>query len=159
MEHIVDLLELGALAQMVGAIAIIISLFLVLVELRKNLQQHLLSNTLARSIEVEKMHYQQMDESMANLIVKGRKSYNHLDENEKIRLESYLLQKLAIYSRGYTIAAASAYGQPTQHLKDRIKTNAQEFLSYEGIKECYKDLRERDLINEDYFVNEIELGG
>ena len=137
-----DLLELGALAQMVGAIAIIISLFLVLVELRKNLQQHLLSNTLARSIEVEKMHYQQMDESMANLIVKGRKSYNHLDENEKIRLESYLLQKLAIYSRGYTIAAASAYGQPTQHLKDRIKTNAQEFLSYEGIKECYKDLRE-----------------
>ena len=72
-----DLLELGALAQMVGAIAIIISLFLVLVELRKNLQQHLLSNTLARSIEVEKMHYQQMDESMANLIVKGRKSYNH----------------------------------------------------------------------------------
>ena len=150
MEHIVDLLELGALAQMVGAIAIIISLFLVLVELRKNLQQHLLSNTLARSIEVEKVHYQQMDESMANLIVKGRKSYNHLDENEKIRLESYLLQKLAIYSRGYTIASASAYGQPTQHLKDRIKTNAQEFLSYEGIKECYKDLSERDLINEDY---------
>ena len=44
-----------------------------------------------------------------------------------------------------------------QHLKDRIKTNAQEFLSYQGIKECYKDLRERDLINEDYFVNEIEL--
>ena len=147
MEHIVDLLELGALAQMVGAIAIIISLFLVLVELRKNLQQHLLSNTLARSIEVEKMHYQQMDESMANLIVKGRKSYNHLDENEKIRLESYLLQKLAIYSRGYTIAAASAYGQPTQHLKDRIKTNAHEFLSYEGIKEGYKDLRERDFEN------------
>ena len=136
MEHIVDLLELGALAQMVGAIAIIISLFLVLVELRKNLQQHLLSNTLARSIEVEKMHYQQMGESMANLIVKGRKSYNHLDEDEKIRLESYLLQKLAIYSRGYAIAAASAYGQPTQHLKDRIKTNAQEFLSYQGIKEC-----------------------
>ena len=79
MEHIVDLLELGALAQMVGAIAIIISLFLVLVELRKNLQQHLLSNTLARSIEVEKMHYQQMDESMADLIVKGRTvSYTHL---------------------------------------------------------------------------------
>ena len=156
MEHIVDLLELGALAQMVGAIAIIISLFFVLIELRKNLQQHLLSNTLARSIEVEKMHYRQMDESMADLIVKGTKSYNNLNENEKIRLESYLLQKLAIYSRGYAIAAASAYGQPTQHLKDRIKTNAQEFLSYQGIKECYKDLQERDLINEDYFMNEIK---
>ena len=156
MEHIVDLLELGALAQIVGAIAIIISLFFVLIELRKNLQQHLLSNTLARSIEVEKMHYRQMDESMADLIVKGTKSYNNLNENEKIRLESYLLQKLAIYSRGYAIAAASAYGQPTQHLKDRIKTNAQEFLSYQGIKECYKDLQERDLINEDYFMNEIK---
>ena len=32
-----------------------------------------------------------------------------------------------------------------------------EFLSYEGIKECYKDLQERDLINEDYFVKEIEI--
>ena len=105
-----NLLELGALAQIAGAIAIIISLILVLIELRKTLQQHLLSNTLARSIEVEKMHYQQMDESMANLIVKGRKSYVDLDENEKIRLESYVLQKLAIYSRGYAIAAASAYG-------------------------------------------------
>ena len=97
-----------------------------------------------------------MDESMADLIVRGTKSYNNLNENEKIRLESYLLQKLAIYSRGYAIAAASAYGQPTQHLKDRIKTNAQEFLSYQGIKECYKDLQERDLINEDYFMNEIK---
>ena len=142
-----DLLEIGAIAQIFGAIAILVSLIFVVIELRKNLQQHLLSNTLARSIEVEKMHYQQMDESMADLIVKGRKSYSHLDENEKIRLESYLMQKLAIYSRGYTIAAASAYGQPTQHLKDRIKTNAQEFLSYEGIKECYKDLRERDFEN------------
>ena len=74
-----NLLELGALAQIAGAIAIIISLILVLIELRKTLQQHLLSNTLARSIEVEKMHYQQMDESMANLIVKGRKSYVVLD--------------------------------------------------------------------------------
>ena len=80
-----DLLEIGAIAQIFGAIAILVSLIFVVIELRKNLQQHLLSNTLARSIEVEKMHYQQMDESMANLIVKGRKSYNHLDENEKIR--------------------------------------------------------------------------
>ncbi len=152
-----NLLELGALAQIAGAIAIIISLILVLIELRKTLQQHLLSNTLARSIEVEKMHYQQMDESMANLIVKGRKSYVDLDENEKIRLESYVLQKLAIYSRGYAIAAASAYGQPTQHLKHRIKTNAEDFISYRGIQECYKDLEKRDLINENYFVKEIEI--
>ena len=152
-----NLLELGALAQIAGAIAIIISLILVLIELRKTLQQHLLSNTLARSIEVEKMHYQQMDESMANLIVKGRKSYVDLDENEKIRLESYVLQKLAIYSRGYAIAAASAYGQPTQHLKQRIKTNAEDFLSYRGIQECYKELEKRDLINENYFVKEIEI--
>ena len=152
-----NLLELGALAQIAGAIAIIVSLILVLIELRKTLQQHLLSNTLARSIEVEKMHYQQMDESMANLIVKGRKSYVDLDENEKIRLESYVLQKLAIYSRGYAIAAASGYGQPTQHLKHRIKTNAEDFLSYRGIQECYKELEKRDLINENYFVKEIEI--
>ena len=49
-----DLLEIGAIAQIFGAIAILISLIFVVIELRKNLQQHLLSNTLARSIEVEK---------------------------------------------------------------------------------------------------------
>ena len=53
-----DLLEIGAIAQIFGAIAILISLIFVVIELRKNLQQHLLSNTLARSIEVEKIHYQ-----------------------------------------------------------------------------------------------------
>ncbi len=94
---------------------------------------------------------------MANLIVKGRKSYVDLDENEKIRLGSYILQKLAIYSLGYAIAAASTYGQPTQHLKHRIKTNTQDFLSYQGTQGCYKDLEKRDLINENYFVKEIEI--
>tara|TARA_B100000989_G_scaffold57852_1_gene39303 strand:- start:340 stop:642 length:303 start_codon:yes stop_codon:yes gene_type:complete len=98
-----------------------------------------------------------MKESMANLIVKGRKSYVDLDENEKIRLGSYILQKLAIYSLGYAIAAASTYGQPTQHLKHRIKTNTQDFLSYQGTQGCYKDLEKRDLINENYFVKEIEI--
>ena len=46
-----DLLEIGAIAQIFGAIAILISLIFVVIELRKNLQQHLLSNTLARSID------------------------------------------------------------------------------------------------------------
>ena len=151
-----SLLNLGALAQISGAVAIFISLIFVIIELRKNLHQHRLSNMLNRSIEVEKMYYLQMHESLARLLEKGRKSYGSLEGYEKIQLESYLLQKLAIYSRGHAIAAASSYGQKTNDLKNRIVINTKEFLSYEGIRECYRSLRGRDLINDENFVNEFE---
>ena len=42
MEHIMDLLELGAIAQIVGALTIFISVVLVIIELRKNLKQIIL---------------------------------------------------------------------------------------------------------------------
>ena len=51
MEHIMDLLELGAVAQIVGALTIFISVVLVIIELRKNLKQNHFANSLQRAIE------------------------------------------------------------------------------------------------------------
>ena len=97
-----------------------------------------------------------MNEGLARLLEKGRKSYVSLEGYEKIQFESYLLQKLSIYSRGHAIAAASSYGQTANDLKIRIVTNTKEFLSYDGIRKCYRNLLERDFINDEYFVNEVE---
>ena len=41
-------LEIGAIAQVLGAIAILLSLIFVIIELRKNLKQNNIANTLQR---------------------------------------------------------------------------------------------------------------
>ena len=60
-----DFLELGALAQILGAVAIFLSIILVIIELRKNLKQNHFANSLQRAIELEKINYAQMEENMA----------------------------------------------------------------------------------------------
>jgi len=63
-----DLLEIGAIAQVLGAVAILLSLIFVIIELRKNLKQNNIANSLVRAIEREKFNYMQMEEGMAKLI-------------------------------------------------------------------------------------------
>ena len=69
-----DLLEIGAIAQVLGAVAILLSLIFVIIELRKNLKQNNIANSLVRAIERDKLNYMQMDEGMAKLIAKARSS-------------------------------------------------------------------------------------
>ena len=52
-----DLLEIGAIAQVLGAVAILLSLIFVIIELRKNLKQNNIANTFQRAIEWEKILY------------------------------------------------------------------------------------------------------
>ena len=56
-----DLLEIGAIAQVLGAVAILLSLIFVIIELRKNLKQNNIANSLVRAIERDKLNYMQMD--------------------------------------------------------------------------------------------------
>ena len=51
-----DLLEIGAIAQVLGAIAILVSLIFLVVELRKNLIQNNIANSLLRAVELEKLN-------------------------------------------------------------------------------------------------------
>ena len=66
-----SIVEIGALAQLVGAIAILLSLVFVVIELRKSFKQNDLANSLQRAIDFEKLNYAQMDENMAKVLVKG----------------------------------------------------------------------------------------
>ena len=81
-----DLLEIGAIAQVLGAVAILLSLIFVIVELRKNLKQNNIANTFQRAIEWEKILYKQMDGDMARVVVKARESYERLEDFEKSNL-------------------------------------------------------------------------
>ena len=66
-----DLLEIGAIAQLLGAIAILVSLIFLVVELRKNLKQNNIANSLLRAIELEKLNYKQMTKFLSHLLRDG----------------------------------------------------------------------------------------
>ena len=150
-----DLLEIGAIAQVLGAVAILLSLIFVIIELRKNLKQNNIANSLVRAIEREKFNYMQMDESMAKLIARAKSSYKNLKSHEKIQFDAFVLQKISIQVRGYRFAEESAFKFGTSRLRDRVKINTSEFFASVGVRECYGSLLERNLIDDQPLLCEI----
>ena len=91
-----DLLEIGAIAQVLGAVAILLSLIFVIIELRKNLKQNNIGNSLVRAIEREKFNYMQMEEGMAKLIARAQSSYKNLESHEKVQFDAFVLSLIHI---------------------------------------------------------------
>ena len=104
-----DLLELGAVAQIVGALTIFISVVLVIIELRKNLKQNHFANSLQRAIEWEKINYKQMEENMAKVIAKADASYDTLEDFEKVQFDAFVQQRIQIALRGFRVAEETAF--------------------------------------------------
>ena len=150
-----DLLEIGAIAQVLGAVAILLSLIFVIIELRKNLKQNNIGNSLVRAIEREKFNYMQMEEGMAKLIARAKSSYKNLKSHEKIQFDAFVLQKISIQVRGYRYAEESAFKFGTSRLRDRVKINTSEFFASTGVREYYESLLERNLIDDRPLLCEI----
>ena len=150
-----DLLEIGAIAQVLGAVAILLSLIFVIIELRKNLKQNNIGNSLVRAIEREKFNYMQMEEGMAKLIARAKSSYKNLESHEKVQFDAFVLQKISIQVRGYRFAEESAFKFGTSRLRDRVKINTSEFFASTGVRECYDSLLERNLIDDQPLLCEI----
>ena len=142
-----SIVEIGALAQLVGAIAILLSLAFVVIELRKNFKQHNIANTLQRAIEREKLNFARMEEGLAKLLTKAHRSYGELKDFEKIQFENYVLQQVAIFDRAYRTAEETAFKLGPNKLRSRVKINTANFFSNPGVRECYQALRERDMID------------
>ena len=142
-----SIVEIGALAQLVGAIAILLSLIFVVVELRKNFRQNDIANTLQRSVEREKLNYARMEEGLAKLLVKAYRSYNELKDFEKIQFEAYMRQQMALVIRADRTADATAFKLGADKLRSRTRAVASDFFSNPGVRECYQALSARDLID------------
>ena len=140
---------------MLGAVAILLSLIFVIIELRKNLKQNNIVNSLVRAIEREKFYYMQMEEGMAKLIARAKSSYINLKSHEKIQFDAFVLQKISIQVRGYRFAEESAFKFGTSRLRDRVKINTSEFFASTGVREYYDSLLERNLIDDQPLLCEI----
>ena len=150
-----DLLEIGAIAQVLGAVAILLSLIFVIVELRKNLKQNNIANTFQRAIEWEKILYKQMESDMAKVIVKARESYECLDDVEKIQFEAFVQQRIQIAFRGFRAAEESAFLIGAEELRGRVRAHMTDFFASRGVCECYKILVQRDIIRDEPWLKEI----
>ena len=150
-----DLLEIGAIAQVLWAVAILLSLIFVIIELRKNLKQNNIANTLQRAIEWEKILYKQMEGDMAKVIVKARESYECLEEFEKVQFEAFVQQRMLLHYRGFRTAEESAFLIGAEELRDRIKAHLTDFFASPGVCECYKILVQRDIIRDEPWLKKI----
>ena len=150
-----DFLELGALAQILGAVAIFLSIILVIIELRKNLKQNHFANSLQRAIELEKINYAQMEETMAKVIVKAKSSYDHLEDFEKIQFDAFVQQRIQIALRGFRVAEESAFLIGADMLRERVQITMEEFFSSVGVRQCYDSLLKRNLIHDQPLLKKI----
>ena len=141
-----SIVEIGALAQLVGALAILLSLIFVVIELRKNFRQNIIANSLQRAPELDKLNYIQMDENMAKVLVKGYESYDRLEAFEKIQIEGYVNQRIHIATRAYRDADDVAFALAPDFLRERMKDSLVTLFSNPGMRECFHSMTERDLI-------------
>ena len=151
-----DLLELGAIAQIVGALTIFISVVLVIIELRKNLKQNHYANSLQRAIEWEKINYKQMEENMAKVIAKADASYDTIDI-EKVQFDAFVQQRIQIALRGFRVAEESAFIIGADKLRDRVQAAMEVFFSSQGVRQCYDSLIKRNLIHDDTLLKKIVI--
>ena len=142
-----SIVEIGALAQLVGAIAILLSLVFVVVELRKNFRQNDIATTLQRGIEREKLNYAKMGEGLAKLLVKAYRSYDKLEDFEKIQFEAYMRQQMALIIREYRTADVAAFAVGADKTRSRARAAASDFFSNPGVLECYRTLTARGLVD------------
>ena len=158
MEHIMDLLELGAVAQIVGALAIFTSVALVIIELRKNLKQNHFANSLQRAIEWEKINYKQMEENMAKVIAKASASCDNLEHFERIQFDAFVQQRIQVALRGFRVDEESAFIIGADELRERVQTAMEEFFSSQGVHQCYDSSIKRNLIHDDTLLKKIVSG-
>ena len=141
-----SIVEIGALAQLVGAVAILLSLVFVVIELRKNVRQNNISNSIQREFERGQINYARMEEGLARLLAKAYRSYHELKDFEKIQFESYMLQRMDIFARTHRTAEDATYKLGADYVRNRVKLHIEYLFSNQGACECYQDLLVRDVM-------------
>ena len=150
-----SIVEIGAFAPLVGAIAILLSLVFVVIELRKNFRQNNIANTFHRATELDQLNLIQMDENMAKVLVKGYGSYYCLEAFEKVQIEGYVNQRIHIVTRAYRTADETAFTLGGDHVRGRMKNNLITFFSNPGMRECFHSMNKRNLIHSPDFVQTL----
>ena len=133
-----DMQMYAQIAEVIAALALVLTLVFLVIELRKNISQTKLVNIANRDLVNSEFVHFWADEKNAMLVVKGRNNFASLNRAELYQFESFIEQRVKLF----------AFGSTTVFGEDRIilEHKMQEFFKYPGAIECYQKMVSNKLI-------------
>ena len=125
-----DMQMYAQIAEVIAALALVLTLVFLVIELRKNISQTKLVNIANRDLVNSEFVHFWADEKNAGLVVKGRNDFASLNSTELYQFESFIEQRVKLF----------AFGSTTVFGEDRIiqQHKIREFFQYPGAIECYQ---------------------
>ena len=133
-----DMEMYAQIAEVIAALALVLTLVFLVIELRKNISQTKLVNIANRDLVNSEFVHFWADEKNAILVVKGRNNFASLNKAEVYQFESFIEQRVKLF----------AFGSTTVFGEDRIiqQHKIREFFQYPGAIECYQKMVTNKLI-------------
>ena len=133
-----DMQMYAQIAEVIAALALVLTLVFLVIELRKNMSQTKAVNISNRDILNSDFFHFWADEKNARLVVKGRNHFESLNSLELFQFESFIEQRVKLF----------AFGSTTVFGEDRIiqQHKIREFFKYSGALECYQNMVSNKLI-------------
>ena len=103
-------------AAIVGAIALIVSLVFVAVELKKNVEQSITTNWYERAEKNQHIREFLLDKDLAAVIKKGDESFHALDGVERVQYSAYM--ELVVFNLIFNVVASDHAAPQVKNLMD-----------------------------------------
>ena len=102
------------IAAVIGAIALIVSLIFVAIELKKNVEQSIATNWYERMEKNQRIRHLLLDKNLAALVERGDQSFYGLDDMEKVQYSAYM--ELVLFNLMFNVVASSHASPRAKHL-------------------------------------------
>ena len=132
-----NLEQYAYLAEIIASVAVVISLIFVALEVRKNTRQSEIANWSALVDRYNAVYRQTDDIELANLVARGRESYNDLSAGEKISFGHYL-EQMCIANEASLVLAKDVLHQHQENLA-LFRKHIRFHLGFKGSREWYEE--------------------
>ena len=133
-----DLKLISEVATIIGSISIFLTLFFIIIELKKNVDQTKSVNMANRDDTATNFVLFWSQDGNAELALKGQKYYDLLNEKEKFRFEGYVETRIRLFMFGAT--TVNSKNLPFHYYR------MQDFFKPDGTMKCYEKLMTRKMI-------------
>lgn len=127
---------ISTVADFVTSIAMIASLLFVALQVKRNTQEVKNSHYQATQARMSTFQSRTMDERVATVVQKGKKSYTQLGESEKLVFTSWLIEYHIVISNLLDFGRQGIFGA---ELVDMARARFEKLLHNPGVHEYYQD--------------------
>jgi len=120
---------IAEIATIIGSTSILLTLIFVVIELKKNVDQARTANITTRDQQYSQYTRYWLQTDNLALVVKGRKNYGTLTEPEKLKFESYIEERIRMFS--FSLSTSRLSSTPESHY-NRVRA----FLKHNSAIKC-----------------------